>query len=93
MGGPVIDLALVAYLGFTPVSNGGLGALRAGSATASVSWHKSASCVTTFTGTVAGLSLSGTATEVFPSSPASKEEHFQRHCLIRHLKWRLNSLA
>jgi hypothetical protein len=70
-GAGVVVLALVAYLGVTLVQSSGLGALRAGSATASVSWQKSASCVTTFTGTVAGLSLSGTATGVFPSSPTS----------------------
>jgi hypothetical protein len=68
----IVLVVLAALLGVSILSGKtALGTLRAGSGTANVSWRKSSGCVTTFSGTVAGLSLKGTAAGVFPSTPSA----------------------
>jgi hypothetical protein len=66
----VLVVAAMAYIGLSRISHD-IGALAAGSGTGTLTWQKSAGCVTTFSGTAAGLSLSGTATGVFPASPTA----------------------
>jgi hypothetical protein len=72
VGATIVMVSIVAYLSVSIVLGGSaLGVLRAGSATATVSWQKTSGCVTTFSGTAAGLSLNGSATGVFPSNPTA----------------------
>ncbi len=66
----VVVLAVAGAL-YAVLGGGGNGTLKAGSATAQVTWTPSNGCVTSFQGTAQGLALQGTAHSPFPSDTSA----------------------